>query len=158
MERFTALDLQRHVAKVQHAAMAGPVAITHHGRERLVMMEYEKWRAHGRGDALADTIKRLQANRSVLRREGIAGVSVFGSVARGDAREDSDVDLLIEPAAGTSVSGLRLVRWKTLMSELLGRDADVVVREFLEDKVRETMERDLIEVVFNRAADVGDAA
>lgn len=102
---------------------------------------------------MADTIKRLQANRAVLRREGIAGVSVFGSVAHGDASEDSDIDLLIEPAAGTSVSGLMLVRWKKLMSELLGRDADVVVREFLGDKVRETIERDLIEVVFNRAAD-----
>jgi predicted nucleotidyltransferase len=158
VEQFTAFDLQRHVGKVQNAALAAPVAITHHGRERLVIMAYDEWRHLGRGDALADTIKRLQANRALLRREGIAGVSVFGSVARGDAREDSDVDLLVEPAAGTRVGGLRLVRWKNLMSELLGRDADVVVREFLDDKVRETMERDLIEVVSNRAEDVGDAA
>jgi hypothetical protein len=33
----------------------------------------------------------------------------------------------------------KLVQWKTLMTELLGRSADVVVREFLDDKVRETM-------------------
>jgi hypothetical protein len=158
MEWFTAFDLQRHVAKVQQAAMAAPVAITHHGRARLVMMDYDRWQAHGRGDALAHLIKRLQASRSALRREGIAGVSVFGSVARGDARQDSDVDLLIEPAAGTAVSGLRLVRWKTLLSELLGRNADVVVREFLDDKVKEAMGRDLIEVVFDRGAAPGDAA
>lgn len=101
-----------------------------------------------RCNALVDVIKRLQANGALLRREGIARVSVFGSVARGDAREDSDVDLLIEPAARVPVGGLKLVRWKTLMTELLGRAADVVVREFLDDKVEETMGRDLIQCVW----------
>ena len=98
-------------------------------------------------DALTDTIKRLEANRAMLRREGIVGVSIFGSVARGDAREDSDVDLLIEPVPALSVSGIKLVQWKKLMSELLGREADVVVAEFLDDKVRETIERDLVVVI-----------
>ena len=68
-------------------------------------------------------------------------------VARGDAREDSDVDLLIEPAPGLSVSGIKLVQWKKLLSELLGRDADVVVAEFLDNKARETIERDLVVVL-----------
>jgi predicted nucleotidyltransferase len=158
VKQFTAFDLQRHVGRVQSAALAAPVAITHHGHERLVIMAYDRWLSLGRGDALAETIKRLQSNRAQLRREGIAGVSVFGSIARGDARADSDVDLLVEPASGVSVGGLKLVRWKALMSELLGRDADVVVREFLDEKVKETMERDLIEVVAARAEDVGDAA
>ena len=54
--------------------------------------------------------------------------------------------------------GLRLVHWKKLLTGLLGRDADIVVREFLDDKVRVTMARDLIEVVFNRGPDLGDAA
>jgi uncharacterized protein len=110
-----------------------------------------------RGDALADVIKRLHAYRALLRREGIAGVSVFGSVVRGDAREDSDVDLLVEPAAGVRVSGLKLVQWKTLMTELLGRSADVVVREFLDDKIEASMEGHLVEVVFDKAEDAGDA-
>lgn len=38
MQRFTALDLQRNVGPVQEAALREPIAITHHGRDRLVVM------------------------------------------------------------------------------------------------------------------------
>ena len=51
------------------------------------------------------------------------------------------------PAPALSVSGIKLVQWKKLLSELLGRDADVVVAEFLDNKVRETIERDLVVVL-----------
>ena len=157
MEQFTAFDLQRRIGKVQAAALAAPVAITHHGHGHLVLMNHDQWRRLGRGDALAEAIRRLQANRALLRREEIAGISVFGSVARGDARDDSDIDLLVEPRAGTRVGGLKLARWKNLMTALLGRNADVVVREFLDDKVRLTIERDLIEAVTAKSTDALDA-
>ena len=147
MEHFTAFDLQRHVNKVQEAALVAPVAITHHGRERLVLMDYARWQSLGRGDALADAIKRLQARRDDLRREGISSISIFGSVARGDAGDTSDIDLLVEPVAGTRVGGLTLVRWRTLLTGILGRDADVAVFEFLSDKVRAALTRDLVMAV-----------
>lgn len=147
MEHFTAYDLQRHVGRVQDAAAKAPVAITHHGNERFVLMDFAKWRELGRGDALADAIRRLQANREKLREEGIAAISVFGSVARGDARHDSDIDLLAVPLAGLRVGGLKLMRWKAVLSEMLGREADVVIRDFLHPRVAETMARDLVEAV-----------
>ena len=106
---------------------------------------------------MADAIRRLQANRDLLRREGIATVSVFGSVARGEAGRDSDIDLLIEPRDGFPVGGLRLARWKTLMTQLLGREADVVVSEFLSDAVRAAMQSDLIEAVSTRTTTAPDA-
>jgi predicted nucleotidyltransferase len=152
MEHFTAFDLQRHVGKVQSAALVAPVAITHHGRERLVVMNYDTWLHLGRGDALSDAIKRLQTQRGRLAREGIARVSIFGSVARGDAREDSDIDLLVEPVAGVRVGGLRLAHWKGVLTEIVGREADVVVREFLTEKVAKTMERDLIDAAVGAEA------
>ena len=37
MRQFSGLDLQRHTAQVQEAALKEPVAITHHGRRRLVL-------------------------------------------------------------------------------------------------------------------------
>jgi predicted nucleotidyltransferase len=43
-------------------------------------------------------------------------------VERGESGQDSDIDLLIEPLDELRVGGLLLARWKTLMSELLGRD------------------------------------
>jgi predicted nucleotidyltransferase/predicted DNA-binding protein (UPF0251 family) len=45
---------------------------------------------------LADILRRLQAGAPRLRRLGLAHLSVFGSTARGTARADSDVDLLLE--------------------------------------------------------------
>ncbi len=157
MEHFTAYDLQRHVGRVQDAAAKAPVAITHHGNERFVLMDFARWRELGRGDALADAIRRLQANRDRLWSEGIAAVSIFGSVARGDARHDSDIDVLAEPMPGVRVGGLKLMQWKMALTEILGREADVVVRDFLQPKVQETMARDLIEAVVTRREDAGDA-
>lgn len=52
----------------------------------------------------------------------------------------------MEPAPEIHVSGLILAQWRRLLTPLLGRDADVVVRKFLGSKVREAIERDLVEV------------
>jgi predicted nucleotidyltransferase len=158
MEHFSAFDLQRHIGRVQDAAKNAPVAITHHGNARLVLMDYARWSALGRGDLLADAIKRLQALRELLQHEGISAVSIFGSVARGEARDDSDIDLLIEPAPGIRVGGLKLARWKALLTDLLGRRADPVVREFLDEKVETSLSPDLVEAVFIRPRNAGDAA
>jgi predicted nucleotidyltransferase len=53
----------------------------------------------------------------------VGDIRVFGSVARGDARDDSDVDFLVhvEPEAGFSVGGLY---WQ--LEELLGCKVDIV--------------------------------
>ena len=158
MERFTAYDLQRHIGKVQDAASLSPIAITHHGTDRYVLMDFARWKNLGRGDALADAVKKLQSHRGQLYREGIATISLFGSVARGEARADSGIDLLIEPASGVSVSGLKLMHWKALLTEILGRPADVVVREFLDRKVLDSMTLDLVEALVTRDGDAGHAA
>jgi uncharacterized protein len=46
-------------------------------------------------------IERLKAHEGELRAMGVSGLSLFGSVSRGDARPDSDVDLAarFDPAA-----------------------------------------------------------
>ena len=43
-----------------------------------------------------DAIAKLRPHLAVLRQEGVRGLSLFGSTARGDARLDSDIDLLID--------------------------------------------------------------
>lgn len=74
------------------------------------------------------TLDELRAHReeimAVARRNKAFNVRVFGSVARGDAAADSDIDLVVEFEPGASlydVSGLRLD-----LIDLLGREVDVV--------------------------------
>ena len=46
----------------------------------------------------ADVIARLKAAEPALRARGVAALYLYGSYARDEAREDSDVDVLVEPA------------------------------------------------------------
>ena len=43
-----------------------------------------------------DVLAVLKAHETELRARGVARVALFGSLARGDARPDSDVDLMVE--------------------------------------------------------------
>lgn len=74
------------------------------------------------------TVTALRSKRTeildVARKHGARNVRVFGSVARGDAGSDSDVDILVELEAGRSLldhAGLMLD-----LSDLLGCKVDVV--------------------------------
>jgi hypothetical protein len=71
----------------------------------------------------------------IAAKHGAYNVRVFGSVARGEAREDSDVDFLVElePKRG-------LFDYIALMqdlAELLGRKVDVAEPETLHELIRE---------------------
>jgi len=81
----------------------------------------------------------LQAKREdILRtaaRHGASNVRVFGSVARGDARPNSDIDFLVELAPDRSL--LDQVALLQDLEDLLGRRVDVVEPEGLHWYIRE---------------------
>lgn len=54
---------------------------------------------------------------------GYTRLAVFGSVARHEARDDSDIDLLVEAPPGTS--SFAFVRFKRLIERTLGREIDL---------------------------------
>jgi predicted nucleotidyltransferase len=78
------------------------------------------------------TLEALRDRRSeiekIARRRGAHNLRVFGSVARGDARENSDVDFLVDFEPGRTV--LDLSELILDLEEALGRPVDVVrIRE-----------------------------
>ena len=99
-----------------------------------------------KSDPLLDAITILRTNRLYLQAQGIASIIIFGSTARSEDRANSDIDLLIRPSAGLIVGGLQLSKWKILLSGLLGRKADVVVEEFLDERVKANLVQDMIDV------------
>ena len=81
----------------------------------------------------------IEAHRDELlalaRRRGVTRVRVFGSMARGDADESSDVDLLV--SLPPTVSGLALGGLLMDARELLGRQVDIVTEAALHPRLRE---------------------
>lgn len=71
----------------------------------------------------------------VLDRFGASNPRLFGSVARGDASDDSDLDLLVDldPSSGNEL--LRVAGLAEELSELLGVRVDVVATTLLRDEV-----------------------
>lgn len=71
---------------------------------------------------------------AIARRRGASDLRVFGSMARGDAGPESDVDLLVTLAPG--VSGLALGGIAVDVEALLGRRVDVVTEAALHPGLR----------------------
>lgn len=61
----------------------------------------------------------------VLREYAVKKASIFGSISRGDARPDSDVDLLIELGPGP-MGLIKFIGLKHRLEDSLGKDVDLV--------------------------------
>ena len=77
----------------------------------------------------------------ICRQNDIAMIGVFGSVARGEATKDSDVDLLVKSSKGKSL--LTLVRLEREMSTALGRKVDLLTEAAISPYLRDRIEREL---------------
>lgn len=80
----------------------------------------------------------LQAHRLAIReialRHRVQNVRVFGSALRGDDTEDSDLDLLVEPTAETTLMDIAKIQLE--VEELLKVSVDVLTPNALPDKFR----------------------
>ena len=77
-------------------------------------------------------------------RFGVQRLRLFGSVARDAAREDSDVDVLVD--FGQPPNSDRYFGLQFYLEDLLGRPVDVVSETALRERLRPYVERDAITV------------
>ena len=78
----------------------------------------------------------------LMRQRGVVRAGVFGSLARGEAREESDVDFLVEFEEGRTLvdlAGLRLD-----LCEVLNRDVDVATPNSLHPRLRDEVMGELV--------------
>ena len=91
-----------------------------------------------------EVIDRLHRSEGDLRRLGVKSLRLFGSVARGEATEASDVDLLVAFDGPPTFSGF--MNLKIYIEDLLGVRVDLVTETGLRDGVRPHVEREAIRV------------
>jgi len=92
-----------------------------------------------------DAIEILSTQRSELHREfGVQSIALFGSVARDEAGEDSDVDVLVEFDRPTGLFGL--IRLQQHLEALLGCKVDVGTAAGLRPRIRERVLHEALRV------------
>lgn len=84
----------------------------------------------------ADIVKEKREEiLAIARKHGAFNVRVFGSVARGDADEESDIDLLVDLDAERSLFDLGALVAE--LNESMGRHVDVVTERGLRERIRD---------------------
>jgi len=90
-------------------------------------------------------IHTLRAHEAELRAEGVSHVFLFGSVARGEADEASDVDLFYDYDPDR-FGFLQFMRIRELAPEIIGRAVDIMPRDGIHPLIRPEVEQMAIEV------------
>ncbi len=93
-----------------------------------------------------DIIAKLKESSPALRAEGVTALSIFGSRARGDARPDSDLDVLIDVDPDLRFSLLDLAGVHLLIEDQIGIPTQVTLRRSLSARVAHRIADDLIQV------------
>jgi uncharacterized protein len=94
----------------------------------------------------AETIAALQERASEIKDFGATSLYLFGSTARNEAGEVSDVDLFIDYDP-ERFSFVELIRLRNRLSDILGHTADLTTREGLHPLLRPVIEAEAIKVL-----------
>jgi predicted nucleotidyltransferase len=90
-------------------------------------------------DQIISTIK------PILKKYGVTKSDLFGSYARGDFNDQSDVDILIDPPEDMSLFGL--IRLQNELKESLGKDVDVVTYEYISKYLKPYIYQDIVTII-----------
>ena len=89
-------------------------------------------------------ITRIRKHRTQLSDLGVKSLSIFGSVARGEERPDSDVDVLVEFKGRATFD--KFMDTKFYLEEILNRKVDLVTPQAIKPRMKPFIMQDLIHV------------
>jgi predicted nucleotidyltransferase len=92
-----------------------------------------------------EVIAQLRRHEADLKRLGVEHLYLFGSIARGDATADSDIDLFFDYEKG-KLGLFELMDVKAFASSILGRATDIMTRDSLHKTVRQSIEATALRV------------
>lgn len=99
---------------------------------------------------LQEVLVRLQEHQSELGALGVGSLSVFGSVARGEGRSGSDVDLLVEFARPVDL--FEFVHVKNYLESILGCPVDLATPDALRPEMKERILKEAVSLPALRPA------
>jgi predicted nucleotidyltransferase len=91
-----------------------------------------------------EVIEELRRLRPELERRGVAHASLFGSLARGEDTDGSDVDIAVVLRPDASVSGFDFVGIELFLNEQLGQRVDLVEEPVQRPYLQTEIERDRV--------------
>jgi predicted nucleotidyltransferase len=89
-----------------------------------------------------DVITALCTHAAELQQAGVRHVGLFGSVARGEGRPDSDIDLVVQFDPDARIGLFRLVSLERRLSEILGHSVDLLPEPIEQPRLRANVDRD----------------
>jgi predicted nucleotidyltransferase len=89
-------------------------------------------------------IAKLREYEPELKAAGITRLSLFGSVARGDASSESDVDLMAEFDPAKQFSLLDMVGLENRLADILGVQVDLTPARALRERIRERVTQEAV--------------
>ncbi len=93
---------------------------------------------------IGDVIATLRGHAPALRAKGVAHAAIFGSLARGEAQDESDIDILLEMREGAEIDLFAYAGLKRTIEELFDWPVDVIDRDALKPALRGLAERDAV--------------
>jgi uncharacterized protein len=91
-------------------------------------------------------IAKLREHKAELKQLGVKHLYLFGSTARGEAHEDSNVDLFFDPPL-VSLGLFELMDVKDATARILGHKADIMTRHSLHSALRKGIEASAVQVI-----------
>jgi predicted nucleotidyltransferase len=92
-----------------------------------------------------EAISRLRERAPDLKRLGVEHLYMFGSMARDEARDDSDIDLFFDYQKG-KLGLFDLMDVREIAAQILGRPTDIVTRDSLHQTLRQRIEAAALQV------------
>lgn len=126
-----------HVTAIkQHAKKTGMSA------SRLVTRFIDGLTTEAPPPSLGATIKKLRKNGDILIDKGLLNVAVFGSVARGDEKPGSDIDLLVK--VSDNMNAFRLAGIQSNLQEILGAHVELVTLKEFNGSFDQSVQKDVV--------------